>query len=358
MTESSTTTAPAGDLSSVQEAVNTQGESSLSINFPFLSHPLLALQHLQLPDDSCIKLFEKYWNNIQGYRSLPERVLTYSKPFSSPVEFYLSNSNLPFDKFLFGLWSRSFQDPAAVIASTPPPEGSPVHPQSKNKLNSFHLGWLPLEKIASFKRMQPYTEAPPKGLGSVDAIAEVVKERSDSVEVRKFGNESDAGYGWYVRRTSEMKRPEDALQRSVYAKGFPATEKEGETDEEKQSVKDNEQALQKKLEEWARGLGVGKVLSLRMRREDKPGQDGKAAQKGRGKFKVSCSFPFSLSAIVVSLLIRILLACRDRFSSNSTPRKALTSSSLSTPNLPTKELNSRPSLSEYSLTASRPFTIL
>lgn len=134
--------------------------------------------------------------------------------------------------------------------------------------------------------MQPYTEPAPKGLGSVDAIAEVVKEKSNEVEVHKFGNGTDAGSGWYVRRTSEMKRPEDAMQRSVYAKGFPATEKDGETDEEKQTIKDNEQALKKKLEDWARGLDVGKVLSLRMRREDKPGQDGKIALKGRGKFKV------------------------------------------------------------------------
>ena len=135
--------------------------------------------------------------------------------------------------------------------------------------------------------MAPYTAAPPEGLGSVDAIAEVVKEQSDSVEVRKFGKESDTGYGWYVRKTSEMTRPEDAMQRSVYAKGFPATEKDGETDEERNAVREKEQELQKKLEEWARGLNVGKILSLRMRREDKPGQDGKPAQKGRGKFKVS-----------------------------------------------------------------------
>ncbi|GAA6062624.1 hypothetical protein JCM10212_000286 [Sporobolomyces blumeae] len=221
---------------------------------------------------------------------------------NTQVEFYLSNSNLPFDKFLFNLWARSFHDPAAVIASTPAPEGSAVHPQSKNKLNSFHLGWLPLDKLASFKRMQPYVAAPPEGLGSVDAIADVVNEKSQLVEARKFGNESDAGYGWYVRRKAEMSKPEDAMQRSVYAKGFPATEKEGETEDEKKAIREGELELQKKLEEWARGLDVGKVLSLRMRREDKPGQDGKAPLKGRGKFKGSVFIEFAEKSSVDKFL--------------------------------------------------------
>lgn len=202
---------------------------------------------------------------------------------ASTVEFYLSNSNLPFDKFLFNLWAASYHDPAAIIANTPAPEGSQKHPQSSH--NAFHLGWLPLEKLASFKRMQPYLEAPPAGLGSVDAIAEVVKQ-SNLVEVHKFGQEGETGAGWYVRRKTNLSKPEDAMQRSVYVKGFPATEKNGETDEERKEIKAKEDELQKRLESWARDLNVGKVLSVRMRREDKPGVDGKPPIKGKGKFKV------------------------------------------------------------------------
>lgn len=203
---------------------------------------------------------------------------------ASPVEFYLSNSNLPFDKFLFNLWAASYHDPAAIIANTPAPEGSQKHPQSPH--NAFHLGWLPLEKLASFKRMQPYLEAPPAGLGSVDAIADVVKQ-SNLVEVHKFGQEGETGAGWYVRRKTNLSKPEDAMQRSVYVKGFPATEKNGETDEERKEIKAKEDELQKRLESWARDLNVGKVLSVRMRREDRPGVDGKPPIKGKGKFKVS-----------------------------------------------------------------------
>ncbi|GAA5925717.1 hypothetical protein JCM3775_001482 [Rhodotorula graminis] len=217
--------------------------------------------------------------------SLKDAVLT-------QVEFYLSNSNLPFDKFLFGLWSTAHHDPAAVIAKTPAPEGSPKDSHSEH--NRFHLGWLPLDKLASFKRMQPYLEPPPAGLGSVDAIADVVKS-SSLVEVHKFGAEGETGAGWYVRRKSPLTKPADAMERSVYAKGFPATEKDGETDEEREKVRADELELQKKLEAWARDLDVGKILSLRMRREDKV-TEGKAPLKGKGKFKGSVFIEFAEKA--------------------------------------------------------------
>ncbi|GAA5953418.1 hypothetical protein JCM10213_003078, partial [Rhodosporidiobolus nylandii] len=198
------------------------------------------------------------------------------------VEFYLSNSNLPFDKFLFTLFAQSFNDPAAIIVNTPAPADSPKHPQSQH--NSFHLGWLSLDKLCSFKRMQPYLAAPPEGLGSVDAVAEVVAT-SSAVEVHKFGEEGKPGAGWYVRRKTELQKPEDAMQRSVYVKGFPATEKDGETEEEKKEIQQKEYDLQRKMEKWAQELNVGKVLSLRMRREDRPGENGKPALKGKGRFK-------------------------------------------------------------------------
>lgn len=204
---------------------------------------------------------------------------------------------MPFDKFLFTLWARSFHEPAAVIAATPPPADSPKHPQSSH--NSFHLGWLPLEKLASFKRMQPYLASPPEGLASVDGIAEVVKP-STLVDVQKFGEDGAEGAGWYVRRKSDLSRPEDALQRSVYVKGFPATEKDGETPEERDAIKAKELELQQKLEQWANALELGKIASLRMRREDRAGVNGKPALKGKGRFKVRPSV-FSLSLRTAAL---------------------------------------------------------
>jgi hypothetical protein len=86
------------------------------------------------------------------------------------------------------------------------------------------------------------------------------------------------------------------MQRSVYAKGFPATEKDGETQEEREAIRATEGALQKKLEQWVQDLNVGKAAALRMRREDKPGVDGKPAIKGKGRFKVRflplCTYPY------------------------------------------------------------------
>lgn len=271
----------------------------------------------------------------------PPPSLTLILPPLLTVEFYLSNSNLPFDKFLFGLWATAHHDPAAVIAKTPAPADSPK--DSHTAHNSFHLGWLPLDKLASFKRMQPYLEAPPTGLGSVDAIAEVVKG-SSLVEVHKFGADGETGAGWYVRRKSPLTKPADAMERSVYAKGFPATEKDGETDEEREKIRAGELDLQKKLEQWARDLDVGKVLSLRMRREDKI-TEGKNPLKGKGKFKVRrpspSAVPLSSSAGNVWLTL-CLLFCRARCSSSLRRRSPPTSLSSSTPSPPLRARSSRP----------------
>lgn len=212
-------------------------------------------------------------------------------PFLSLVEFYLSDSNLPFDKFLFTLWSNSFNAPSPVVLSTPVPADYPTAPSAL----PFHHGWLPLEKLTSFKRMHPYLEAPPTGLGSLEAIVEAVKATSTLVEVHQMGKEGEEGFGWYVRRTTMLTRPEDAMMRSVYVKGFPATvtPEEELSPEEKEKVKATELDLQKKMEAWARSLSVGAIKSLRMRRETKPPPpDAKAgySMAGRGPFKVSHLF--------------------------------------------------------------------
>ena len=130
--------------------------------------------------------------------------------------------------------------------------------------------------------MREFLEPPPVGLGSMDAVAATLGANSELVACRQFGEE------WFIRRTQELARPEDAFIRSAYVKGFPIPVG-GESDAEKASAKDEEFALQKKLEAWVRALGVGQVKSLRMRREDKqplPGSERKMALKGRGKFKV------------------------------------------------------------------------
>lgn len=134
--------------------------------------------------------------------------------------------------------------------------------------------------------MSGYLEPAPTGLGGIDEVAKAL-EASTEVEAKKFGEEGQDGAGWYVRKTAELARPVDVLDRSIYAKGFPVEEPKDDSEEAKKAVRDAELDLQKRMENWARSLNVGKVLSLRMRREDKPATgDRKTTVKGGGKFKV------------------------------------------------------------------------
>ncbi|TFK29163.1 hypothetical protein FA15DRAFT_664482 [Coprinopsis marcescibilis] len=121
------------------------------------------------------------------------------------VEFYFADSNLPYDKFMWTLYSRD-----------------PEH-------------WIPISTIASFKRMKEYLVHGSEWLLSALRL-------SDTLEVDETGTK--------VRRTTEPQEPKDSFQRSVYAKGFP----------------DEDDKLQHRLEEF---FGqYGKTNSVRMRRDE------------------------------------------------------------------------------------------
>lgn len=197
------------------------------------------------------------------------------------VEFYLSDSNLPFDKFLFTLWAQSYQSPSPIVLSTPIPEGV--------KDSNFHKGWIPLSRLTPFKRMEPYLQAPPVGFGSIDALAQkFIESKSALVDIRQFGVEGEDGAGWYIKRFTELSRP-DAMSSSVYVKGFPCKTEDGTNEEEKKAIKEEEFKLQKELESWTRALMASRFKSLRMRRADRPAEAGSTAYpaKGRGLFKVN-----------------------------------------------------------------------
>ena len=123
------------------------------------------------------------------------------------VEFYFADANLPFDKFLFTLTRKD-------------PEG-----------------WVPIDTIASFKRMKPMREV----LSSQD-IAEALRGSTSLLEVDSDGKR--------VRRKAEMKPVPDAHARSIYAKGFP----------------DEFDGLQEELESFF--AQFGKINGVRMRREN------------------------------------------------------------------------------------------
>ncbi|KAJ7684847.1 hypothetical protein DFH06DRAFT_1264287 [Mycena polygramma] len=93
------------------------------------------------------------------------------------IEFYFADSNLPYDKFMWTLHTKT-----------------PEH-------------WVPVSTVASFKRMRDFS-----CFGN-EWVARALREHSTQLEV-------DAD-GVNVRRTTEVQEPKDQFERSVYAKGFP-----------------------------------------------------------------------------------------------------------------------------------------
>ncbi|CCJ29430.1 unnamed protein product [Pneumocystis jirovecii] len=124
------------------------------------------------------------------------------------VEFYFSDSNLPFDKFL---WNTS----------------------QKND------GWVSIELISKFKRMRRFRP--------IEAIVKALRTSKDLLEISEDGE--------YVRRKTPLVKPGENektayIRRSVYVKGF------GE--ETKTSQIDIENFFKK----------YGKINVVRLRRED------------------------------------------------------------------------------------------
>ncbi|CAK5264053.1 unnamed protein product [Mycena citricolor] len=135
----------------------------------------------------------------------PEDPVTMAKA-ARQIEFYFADSNLPFDRFMWTLHTKT----------------------------SEH--WVPIATVASFKRMRPFST-----FGTA-WVARALREKSTSLEV-------DAE-GVNVRRTSEVQEPKDQLERSVYAKGFP----------------EENSTLQTRLEEFFEQYGP--TNAVRMRRDN------------------------------------------------------------------------------------------
>ncbi|KIK92873.1 hypothetical protein PAXRUDRAFT_12982 [Paxillus rubicundulus Ve08.2h10] len=121
------------------------------------------------------------------------------------IEFYFADANLPYDRFMWTLHTA----------------------------NAGH--WVPIKTVSSFKRMKDYTAKGP------EFILRALKTSTDLEVDDKEEN---------VRRRTEVQKPKDQFERSVYAKGFGK----------------EEPGLQKELEEFFEKYG--KVNAVRMRRVD------------------------------------------------------------------------------------------
>ncbi|KAJ2932157.1 hypothetical protein H1R20_g4923, partial [Candolleomyces eurysporus] len=127
-------------------------------------------------------------------------------PDNFTVGFYFADSNFPYDKLRWTLYSKD-----------------PEH-------------WIPISTIVSFKRMREYASHSSEWL--VSAL-----RSSTFLEVNSIANK--------VCRTNEVKEPKDAIKRSVYAKGF---------------LEDEDATLQQRLEVFFNMYGV--INSARMRRDE------------------------------------------------------------------------------------------
>ncbi|KAH8920374.1 hypothetical protein BT69DRAFT_413261 [Atractiella rhizophila] len=157
------------------------------------------------------------------------------------IEFYLSSSNLPFDKHLY-----------ALSASSP--------------VNGMGTGFVSLAHLCSFKRMSPYVTS----LG-LTKIREALSA-SDSLVVDDVDGEAK------VRRREALVKVADVNERSVYVKGFPRSgAKEGSTE-----LKEEDMKLLTEISEWTQGVV-----------EEKVGKEGEGDKRGRGRFKGSVFVEFS-----------------------------------------------------------------
>ncbi|MBW0479754.1 hypothetical protein O181_019469 [Austropuccinia psidii MF-1] len=163
------------------------------------------------------------------------------------IEFYFSDANLPFDKFMFYQTSPHLD----------PLKQSSLSPEARQKAENYGPGCSPilLQTVASFKRMRPFSSKFPTS--KLAQVLKTSKTKPQLVEV--FTDELNGKPAYYIRRLLKLEENDriGASDRCVYAKGFL-------TDEDLEKGEPND--MQKKLEDWARQWG--RVAVLRMRRDN------------------------------------------------------------------------------------------
>lgn len=143
-------------------------------------------------------------------------------------------------------------------------------------------GWIALSTILSFKRMQEIISRSSRSVTICEfAIVNALRAAYPSSDADALLEVSSGGDE--IRRKKELVPPSQTgqMDRSVYAKGFP---EEAESSNKGKENGDsgrrggrndyNVSQLQKELEKFFGGLGLGKVNAVRMRRDDGKGFKG------------------------------------------------------------------------------------
>lgn len=137
-------------------------------------------------------------------------------------------------------------------------------------------GWIPLDVILSFKRMQEIVSKSSRSATICEfAIVNALRAAYPSSDESALLQVSDGGEE--IRRRKPLVPPSQTgqMDRSIYAKGFPEEESavggdskragEGRSRPQQQH---HSTRLQQELEKFFSSLGVGKVNAVRMRRDE------------------------------------------------------------------------------------------
>ncbi|GAA98599.1 hypothetical protein E5Q_05286 [Mixia osmundae IAM 14324] len=185
---------------------------------------------------------------INGHASTSAEASTSSAPERDPesqevkmveqIEFYLSDSNLPYDRHMFIETQKTLSE-----------DEQHARPGT---------GWVSIAHFFSFSRMRAYKTLFADREDRAACVAqsfrtysaEALEVSEDNVNIRR-------------RKSILEGNPTKPVERSIYIKGFPT---------DKQSKADLE-ALQIQLEKWVQAQldGKGKVLAVRMRRKKEAG---------------------------------------------------------------------------------------
>jgi lupus La protein len=190
----------------------------------------------------------------------------------STVEFYFSDANLPFDKFMFLQTSPHLDSVKAPNLSA----------EAKQKAEEYGPGCSPvlLQTVASFKRMRAYSSKFP-----TSKLARIIQTSTTTPKlVDVETQELDGKPTYYIRRILKLEETNRAgvSDRSVYVKGFLSDE---------DLAKGEPADIQVQLEQWARKWGP--IDALRMRRDDKAKGAHQENVKARKPWKNSVFVEFS-----------------------------------------------------------------
>lgn len=176
------------------------------------------------------------------------------------IEFYFTDANLPYDKFMF-LQSSPHLDPVKAPNMTA---------EEKKKAEDYGPGCSPVlfQTVASFKRMRPFTSKYP-----TSKLVQIIESSTTEPKlVEIMTQELNGKPTFYIRRILKLEETNraGASDRCIYVKGFLS---------EEDLEKEEPAHMQSKLEQWAKQWGAVAVLRMRRQNPVKHQKDNESRDK-------------------------------------------------------------------------------